>query len=89
MPESRAYDVLMRLPMLAWSSFLGLVTLVGLQQYISQADPALPSAVYTLNIAMRLSVISYLVVIAATVIVRLRPAGMPRTRPREPTERLR
>ena len=75
MPESRAYDVLMRLPMLAWSSFLGLVTLVGLQQYIGQADPALPSAVYALNIAMRLSVIMYLFVIAAAVIVRLRPTG--------------
>jgi hypothetical protein len=58
--QSRAYDVLMRLPMLMWSIFLGLVTLVGLQQYIGQADPALPSAVYTLNIAMRLSVILYL-----------------------------
>jgi protein-S-isoprenylcysteine O-methyltransferase Ste14 len=78
MRQSRAYDVLMRLPMLAWSIFLGLVTLVGLQQYISQADPALPNAVYALNIAMRLSVILYLVVIAATVVVRLRPAGKAR-----------
>jgi protein-S-isoprenylcysteine O-methyltransferase Ste14 len=78
MRQSRAYDVLMRLPMLAWSIFLGLVTLVGLQRYISQADPALPSAVYALNIAMRLSVIAYLVVIAATVLVRLRPAGKAR-----------
>jgi len=75
MPESRAYDVLMRLPLLAWSSFFGLVTLVVLQQYIGQADPALPSAVYALNIAMRLSVIMYLFVIAAAVIVRLRPTG--------------
>jgi len=78
MRQSRAYDVLMRLPMLAWSLFLALVTLMGLQQYIGQADPALPSAVYTLNIAMRLSVIMYLVVIAATVVVRMRPAGKAR-----------
>ena len=78
MQQSRAYDVLMRLPMLAWSLFLGLATLLGLQQYISLADPALPSAVYTLNIAMRLSVIIYLVVIAATVVVRMRPAGKAR-----------
>ncbi len=78
MQQSRGYDVLMRLPMLAWSVFLGLVTAVGLQQYISQADPALPSAVYALNIAMRLSVIMYLVVIAATVVVRMRPAGKAR-----------
>src|SRR5882762_4571095 len=68
----------MRLPMLAWSTFLGLVTVVGLQQYISRADSTLPSTVYTLNIAMRSSVILYLVVIAATVVVRMRPAGKAR-----------
>jgi protein-S-isoprenylcysteine O-methyltransferase Ste14 len=72
--QSRLYDVLMRLPMLMWSLFLGIVTLLGLQQYIREADPALPSAVYVVNIAMRLSVIAYLVVIAATVVVRIRPA---------------
>ena len=72
--QSRLYDVLMRLPMLMWSIFLGLVTLVALQQYIGQADPTLPSAVYILNVAMRVSVIAYLVVIAATVMVRTRPA---------------
>jgi protein-S-isoprenylcysteine O-methyltransferase Ste14 len=76
--QSRAYDVLMRLPLLAWSIFLGLVTFVGLQQYIGQVDPALPNAVYALNIAMRLSVIMYLVVIAATVIARMRPTGKAR-----------
>jgi protein-S-isoprenylcysteine O-methyltransferase Ste14 len=72
--HSRLYDVLMRLPMLMWSIFLGLVTLVGLQEYIRQADPTLPGAVYSLNIAMRASVIAYLVVIAATVVARMRPA---------------
>src|SRR5947208_1584129 len=56
--------------MLVWSIFLGLVALVGLQRYISQADPVLPGAVYALNIAMQLSVVAYLVVIAATVVVR-------------------
>jgi len=78
MRQSRAYDVLMRLPMLAWSISLGLVMSVGLQQYISQADPTLPNAVYALNIATRLSVIMYLVVIAATIVVRLRPEGKAR-----------
>jgi protein-S-isoprenylcysteine O-methyltransferase Ste14 len=72
--QSRLYDVLMRLPMLMWSIFLGLVTVVGLQQYMRQADPALPRAIYILNVAMRVSVIAYLVVIAATVVVRMRPA---------------
>ena len=72
--QSRLYDVLMRLPMLMWSGFLGLVTVLSLQQYMRQADPTLPGAVYILNVAVRASVIAYLVVIAATVVVRMRPA---------------
>jgi protein-S-isoprenylcysteine O-methyltransferase Ste14 len=72
--HSRLYDVLMRLPMLMWSTFLGLVTVVGLQEYMRQADSTLPDSVYVLNIAMRASVIAYLVVIAATVVARMRPA---------------
>ena len=72
--QSRLYDVLMRLPMLIWSAFLGLVSVVVLQEYVRQADPGLPVPVYILNIAVRLSVIVYLVVIAATVVVRMRPA---------------
>ena len=72
--QSRLYDVLMRLPMLIWSAFLGLVSVVVLQEYVRQAEPGLPVVVYILNIAMRLSVIVYLVVIAATVVVRMRPA---------------
>jgi len=72
--QSRLYDVLMRLPMLIWSAFLGLASVVVLQEYVRQAEPGLPVVVYILNIAMRLSVIVYLVVIAATVVVRMRPA---------------
>ena len=72
--QSRLYDVLMRLPMLIWSAFLGLASVVVLQEYVRQADPGLPVVVYILNVAMRLSVIVYLVVIAATVMVRMRPA---------------
>src|SRR6516225_9620322 len=74
--QSRLYDVLMRLPMLIWSVFLGIVTVLGLQQYIRETDPTLPGAVYVLNIAMRVSVIAYLAVIAATVAVSSRPAQM-------------
>jgi protein-S-isoprenylcysteine O-methyltransferase Ste14 len=72
--QSRLYDVLMRLPNLMWSAFLGLVSVVGLHEYVRQADPGLPVVVYTLNMAMRVSVIVYLVVIAATLVVRMRPA---------------
>ena len=59
--------------MLLWSVFLTIVTLLGLEKYMREADPALPSALYVLNIAMRLSVITYLVVIAASILVRMRP----------------
>jgi protein-S-isoprenylcysteine O-methyltransferase Ste14 len=76
--QSRFYDVLMRLPMLMWSTFLGLVTIVGLQQYMRETGRALPDFVYILNIVMRLSVIAYLVVIAATLLVRVRPAAKAR-----------
>ena len=72
--QSRLYDVVMRLPILLWSIFLAIVTLLGLEKYMREADPALLGAVYVLNIAMRLSVIAYLVVIAASVLVRMRPA---------------
>ena len=71
--QSRLYDALMRLPMLIWSIFLGLVTLLSLQQYMRKANPTLPGVVYILNVVMRVSVIAYLVVIAATVVVRTRP----------------
>ena len=72
--QSRLYDVVMRLPILLWSIFLAIVTLLGLEKYMREAGPALPSALYVLNIAMRLSVIAYLVVIAASILVRMRPA---------------
>ena len=68
----------MRLPLLMWSIFLGLVTIVGLQQYVRQSGRELPDVVYILNIVMRLSVIAYLVVIAATLLVRVRPAAKAR-----------
>jgi protein-S-isoprenylcysteine O-methyltransferase Ste14 len=71
--RSRLYDVLMRLPMLMLSAFLGLASVKLLQEYVGQADPGFPVVVYTLDIAMRLSVFVYLVVNAATLVVRMRP----------------
>jgi protein-S-isoprenylcysteine O-methyltransferase Ste14 len=76
--QSSTYDLLMRLPMLAWSTALALMSVVGLDQYIRAADSALPSMVYSVNIAMRLSVIGYLVILATTVIVRRQPIGKAR-----------
>jgi protein-S-isoprenylcysteine O-methyltransferase Ste14 len=63
----------MRLPMLAWSTALAVIAAAGLGQYIRAADAALPSLVYSVNIAMRLSVIGYLAVLAATVLMRKPP----------------
>jgi protein-S-isoprenylcysteine O-methyltransferase Ste14 len=76
--QSRTYDLLMRLPLLAWFTFLALVSLVSFEQYLSEADPDLPIPVYAINIAMRLSVMAFLVIVMATVIVRMRPTGKAR-----------
>jgi protein-S-isoprenylcysteine O-methyltransferase Ste14 len=76
--QSSTYDLLMRLPILAWSTALALISAVDLDQYIRFADPALPRAVLSVNIAMRLSVIGYLVILAATVIIRRPPIGKAR-----------
>lgn len=67
-----------RLPMLMWSTTLALVSAAGLEQYIRAADPQLPSAAYAVGIAMRLSVIAYLVALAAAVMVRRVPIGKSR-----------
>src|SRR6266571_3018645 len=66
--QSSVYDLLMRLPMLAWSIALALISVVGLDQYVRDADPALPSAVYSVNIAMRLSALIGTFLITAVVL---------------------
>ena len=75
--KSSAYDVVMRLPMLAWSLVLALALAVELERYWHAADPALPGAI-VLNIATRLSMIAYLVILAAMVMVRTLPIGKAR-----------
>jgi protein-S-isoprenylcysteine O-methyltransferase Ste14 len=76
--QSPTYDLLMRLPMLAWSTALALISVAGLDQYVRAAEAAVPIAVYSVNIAMRLSVIGYLVILATTVIMRRQPIGKAR-----------
>ena len=78
MQQSRAYDVLMRLPLLGWSALCTMVWANGLMRYMREADPALPNAVYAINIAMCLSAIAFLVLLAASVILRGRPSGKAR-----------
>jgi protein-S-isoprenylcysteine O-methyltransferase Ste14 len=71
--QSRVYDLLMRLPLLGWSVYCAILQMAGLRFYLHSADPALPSAVYTINIAMRLATIFFLLLMAAAVVLRARP----------------
>lgn len=73
--QSLAYDLVMRLPIVLWSTALAFLSVISLQEFTRTADLTLPSAVYYVNIAMRLSVIAYLVILAATVIIRRLPIG--------------
>jgi protein-S-isoprenylcysteine O-methyltransferase Ste14 len=76
--QSPTYDLWMRLPMIIWSSALALMSATALEQYVRTADPTQSAAVYSVNIAMRLSVIAYLVILSATVIIRRPPIGKAR-----------
>jgi protein-S-isoprenylcysteine O-methyltransferase Ste14 len=71
--QSLTYDLLMRLPILLWSAALAFISAVALQQFARAADPCLPNVAYFVNVAMRLSVVAYLVILAATVIMRRPP----------------
>jgi protein-S-isoprenylcysteine O-methyltransferase Ste14 len=80
--HTRAYDLAMRSPVLLWSTTLALALAGGLVHYIQNPGPALPSAVYSVNIVMRLSVIAYLAVLATTAVLRKQPIA--RSRGAEP-----
>jgi protein-S-isoprenylcysteine O-methyltransferase Ste14 len=75
---SPAYDVLMRLPMLAWSVASATFAAAGFLKYEREVDPMLPDDLYAVNVAMQLAVIAFLVTIAATVVLRGRPRGKAR-----------
>ena len=72
--QSRAYDLMMRAPLLVWSAFCAVLQLAGLARYVRELDAALPFAVHAVNIAMRLSTIAFLLLLAAAVILRARPS---------------
>ena len=42
--QSRAYDLLMRLPLLGWSMFCATLQMAGLVRYVREADAALLQA---------------------------------------------
>jgi protein-S-isoprenylcysteine O-methyltransferase Ste14 len=71
--RSRAYDLVMRLPVLSYSLFLAFVSAVDLSHYVRTAGSAVPPATLAVGLAMRLSVIAYFVVLAASMIARVRP----------------
>jgi protein-S-isoprenylcysteine O-methyltransferase Ste14 len=68
--QSSVYDALMRLPILIYGTILGWVSVLGLAQYPYSADPSLPSAVYGINIAMRVCNIAFFVLLALAAVVR-------------------
>ena len=76
--KSRAYDLLMRLPLLAWSMFCATLQMAGLARYVREADAALPFPAYAVNMAMRLSTIAFLLLLGASVVLRARPTGKAR-----------
>ena len=69
----RMYDLLMRLPLLGWVLVCALVQSAGLIRFTNMAAPI--DSVYVIHIAMRLSTIAFLLLIAAAVILRSRPSG--------------
>src|SRR5262249_34732397 len=62
----------------AWAMLVAMVQAVDLENYIAKADPALSDTVYAINIAMRVSGIAFLILIATSVLLRGRPAGKAR-----------
>jgi protein-S-isoprenylcysteine O-methyltransferase Ste14 len=76
--QSRPYDLLMRLPLLGWSMFCATLQMAGLARYVREADAALPFAVYSVNVAMRLSTIAFLLLLGASVVLRARATSKAR-----------
>ena len=76
--QSLTYDLVMRVPLLAWSMFCATLQMAGLAHYVREADAALPVAAYAVNLAMRVSTIAFLLLLAAAVVLRARPTGKAR-----------
>ena len=76
--QSRVYDALMRLQVMVYGTLIGWASLMGLAKYVDTADPTLPNAVYGINIAMRVSSIAFLFLLAIMAVVRERARGKAR-----------
>jgi protein-S-isoprenylcysteine O-methyltransferase Ste14 len=76
--QSRVYDALMRLPMLVYTTLIGWGSVMSLAKYVDTADPTLANAVYGINIALRVSNIVFLILLAMMAAVRGRVKGRAR-----------
>ncbi len=76
--QSRVYDRLMRVPLLGYAIFFATLQMAGLARYVHEADAARPLAFYAIGVAMRLSTIAFLLLLAAAAILRARPTGKAR-----------
>jgi protein-S-isoprenylcysteine O-methyltransferase Ste14 len=76
--QSQVYDLFMRGPLLLWSMFCATLQMASLARYMRQADPAMSVAAYAINLTMRLSTITFLLLLAASVVLRARPTGKAR-----------
>jgi protein-S-isoprenylcysteine O-methyltransferase Ste14 len=65
------YDLVMRLPLVGWVLLCVIVQLYGLTHLSTQSM----DFVYLVHIAMRLSTMTFMMLIAAAVIIRTRPSG--------------
>jgi protein-S-isoprenylcysteine O-methyltransferase Ste14 len=74
----RAYDLLMRLPLLGWSMFCATLQMAGLARYVHEPDAAVPFAPYAVSLTMRLSTITFLLLLGVSVDLRGRPIGKAR-----------
>src|SRR5215813_4032821 len=66
------YDLLARIPLLGWAVFTALIQLAGLIHFVNSPQSDL---VYAVHVAMRLSTIVFMLLIAAAVVLRSRPSG--------------
>jgi protein-S-isoprenylcysteine O-methyltransferase Ste14 len=66
------YDSLMRLPLLGWGMIAATIQLAGLSQLINAKSV---NFIYAIHIACRLSIIAFILLASAAVLLRTRPIG--------------
>jgi protein-S-isoprenylcysteine O-methyltransferase Ste14 len=65
----------MRAPLLGYAIFFATLQMAGFARYVHEADAARPLAFYAVGMMMRLSTITFLLLLAAATILRARPTG--------------